>query len=44
MWRGVYAIGALVGIGLGTWVVIIIVNAARKRMQVINERKRRSIK
>lgn len=37
---------ALVALGLGTWVMIILINGARKRIETINrrraERKRRS--
>lgn len=36
----VYVATALVGLGLGTWVCIIIINGARKRIQRINRERR----
>lgn len=34
--RGFYVAAAFVGLGLGTWVCIIIINGARKRIARIN--------
>lgn len=42
--KGFYVAAAFVGLGLGTWICIIMINGARKRIARINEdrRKRRS--
>jgi hypothetical protein len=42
--RGVYIVGCLAGVGLATWLAIIIINGVRNRIKIVNERKRRSIK
>lgn len=42
--KGVYVLAALVGLGLGTWVTVIIINGVRTRIKTVNERKRRAIK
>lgn len=38
--KGVYVLTALVGLGLGTWVCIILINGARKRIARINQDRR----
>ena len=42
--KAVYIAAGFAAVGLGTWLVAIIVNGVRNRIRIVNERKRRTIK